>query len=652
MKSRTSFSKLTPFRKDITRFIPIWALYLIGLMLVLFEETRYYAYDRFARNILRSMTSGFSVVNLIYAAVCAVMFFGDLYNTRMCYSLHTLPQRRESWLLSHLAAGLLYSLVPNTVAALYMMTQLEGYWYLALYWLLAVTMQFVFYYGVAALSALLTGNRFAMLAVYAGINFVALLAWGTVEIIYMPMLTGVSASTESFIRFCPTYYILSEFDFFTFKAVEVQNAYYEYTTFYEYTGLGSGWGYTAILAGLGVVLMGVSVLLYRLRHLECAGDFVAFRKLNAPACLIMTLCVGLLFAVVGEAMGSGYMAWLCVGIVIGYFGSLMLLERRVKVFRPKVFIWFGVLCAVLIASFLMIGNDVFGIVHWTPEADQVKSVTVSNYNSGSNLLYDDYYYGNRMSVTLTEEEQIADIIEAHEDILNRLEENKTSSHYVVIQYTMKSGRVVKRCYSAPADGTNYTIISKYFYTPENILGYGDGDWEEFKENVVYLYWEYGEVPSSMYDAILEALKADCLEGKVRLNDYGTGTWLELQAQVGGQYVYRSMGIQAGAKHIEALVSSPEFILGYSDWEEFVEATQNLWVLGRESDFTAEVRRELLTAMKADCEAGALTLSDYDNALYWVEYDTSYQGQYLYRSVGITKHAENTVAWLKAHGYAE
>ena len=33
MKSKTSFFNATVFRKDITRFAPLWALYLIGGML-------------------------------------------------------------------------------------------------------------------------------------------------------------------------------------------------------------------------------------------------------------------------------------------------------------------------------------------------------------------------------------------------------------------------------------------------------------------------------------------------------------------------------------------------------------------------------------------------------------------------------------------
>lgn len=649
MKSRTSFSKLTTFKKDITRYAPIWALYLIGMMMVLFEGTNYGSYDRVARNLVAELPTAFAIVNVIYAGVCAVMLFGDLYNTRMCYSLHTLPQRRESWLLSHLASGFLFSLIPNLVASLYLMLRLEDYWFLALYFLLAAELEFLFFYGVATVSAMLTGNRFAMLLVYAGINFVSMLAYATVTVIYLPMLTGVVADLSSFAKFCPTVYLCDQFDFFTFESVDVYNEqWHEMSTFYQYTGLGTGWGYLALIAAIGLGLMGLSVLLYRWRHLECAGDFVAFRKLNAPACLIMTLCVGLLCAVLGDSLGNGYVLWLAVGVIIGYFGSLMLLERRVKVFRPKVFVWFGVLCAVLAASILMIESDVFGIVSWTPKASQVQSVTVANYNSSS-YHFDGYYYGNRLAVTLTEEEEIAEIIEAHQDILDRLDDYHNGSvHRVVITYKLDSGRTVKRSYSAPANGTNYEIISRYFYTPAQILGYGNGSWEEFVDNVDYMWFNGGEIPSDMHDAMMEALKADCEAGYVKTtaeNDFCY--WLDFEVSQGNSSYYRSLAIMEGAENTLKLLSSPEMTMGYTDWDAFLRGLQNVFINGEAIPLTQY--EALLTAIKLDCESGWINYDNYDG-FYTVEYSVVVNGSYVWRNFYIPNYAENTMTWFTENGY--
>lgn len=652
MKSRTSFSKLTTFKKDLTRFAPVWALYLIGMLLVLFEQGGYYSYDRFARNYLTEFIGASSIINLVYAGLCGVLLFGDLYNTRMCYSLHTMPQRRETWLLSHLASGFSFSLVPNILIAVVMMQFLQDYWFLALYWLLAVELQFIFYYGFATLSAFLTGNRFAMLAVYAGLNFVSLLAYATVVTIYEPMLTGVSVSYETFEQLCPVVYQVSHSDFFLFEQLEIKDTmnewgYYEY--YYKYLGLGEGWGYMAVMAVVGIVSMALSFLLYKLRQLECAGDFIAFRKLNPVACVIITVCVGMCFALVGDVLGGGYIVWLVVGVVIGYFGSLMLIERRIKVFRPKTFLGLILLGAVLMVSILLFKFDVFGVVHWVPEVDEVKSVTVANYNS-NNYFYDDYYGGNRMSVTLTEDEDIAEIIEAHEDILKWVDEDyQGSGHYVVLTYKLESGRTVRRAYTAPAFGPNYEIVSKYFYTTENILGYAGTTWEDYLDSVDYIWLENGEVPPVLYEILLEAVREDCENGFV--NSYGgdVATYLDIQLvdEKTGSYDYRELYILEGAEKTLALLNSPEMILGYDDWEDYLEnvgyMTANGYVLSRDS------YEDLLTAMKLDCENGDLDLVYGSDDVYWVEIQVAYpDGTYIYREIGIPRTAENTVAWITAY----
>ena len=641
MKLKTSYSKLTTFRKDITRFAPIWALYLIGLLLVLVDIVSYSEYDRLASDIPEIIMS-FGVVNLLYAAVCAVMLFGDLYNTRMCYSLHTQPARRESLLLSHLAAGILFSLVPNGVAALYMMARLEEYWFLALYWLLACQMQFVFFFGVAAFSALLTGNRFAMLLVYAGINFVSILAYWIVDTIYLPNMTGVVLDFDSFGRFCPVVDLFSSWSFLEFERYSVvSDPIYGYSeTHYRYLGLGDGWGYLAILLGIGVLMMAAAMLLYRLRHLENAGDFVAFPKLKNVACVVMTVCVGGVFAFVGGDMfGSSMLLWLAVGLVIGYFGSLMLLERRVKVFRAKSFIGFGVLAAVLTGSFLLVAYDVFGIESWLPRAEKVKSVTVANFNADS--YYYDYYYGNRISVTLQDQAQIEEIIEAHRDILDRLDQDTDSAHRVVLTYKLESGRTVKRSYIAPANGVNYEIIRRYLFTPQQILGYTD--WDSYVQSVFFMCTKDGEIPRVLYEPMLSALRSDCEAGTVIAeNSKGAEQYVTIQTEDINGGAYRELYILEGAEKTMAILKSPEMILGCNEWDSYEDCVQSLMV--NHSSIQREDYAALIEALRKDAENGAILLGE--SGEYIVEIELCYpDGSWAYRNLGVNKEAANTYNWI-------
>ncbi len=634
MKLKTSCSKLTPFKKDITRFAPVWVLYLIGLLLVMVRQMGAYDAGTKAHN-LPGIISTFGIVNLIYAGVCAQLLFGDLYNTRMCYSLHALPQRRESWLLNHLGAGFAFSLVPNLIAALFLMLQMGELGFLMLYTLLAMELQFLFYFGLATVSALVTGNRFAMVLVYAGLNFVSVLAYWILETIYLPMLPGVVLDMEPYQLLCPTVQLFN-YDFMEFKRVEIEQdiGYRDWT--YEFVGLADGWGYTAVLGILGLVLMGLSALLYRLRHLESAGDFLAFPKLKPPMCVAITVCMGGVCALIGEfIIGDSMLLWLIVGIVVGYFGGLMLLERRIKVFRVKSLIGFAVLAAVLICSYVLTYLDAFGVVAWVPKADQVQSVTVSNYNdSGYN---GGWYSGNRISVTLEEQEQIEEILVAHEDIIDRLENSKNSTHRVVITYRLESGRTVKRSYSAPANGKNYEIITKYFNTPEQVLGYTD--WDRFVEELEQLDTSGNPIPETHWAEVMEALRKDCQAGHVTLSG-GKGEETEFYLFLRSGSVIRDLAVDSGAEHLKAVLSKPEVILGYTDWEDLLQKMTNVAVDGEQ--VPREQLRALMEAVKADCESGAISLYQEQTAVTYLSYNVGYE----YRFLNIPYGAKETMACIK------
>lgn len=651
MKSKRSYSKLTTFKKDITRFAPVWALYLIGLMLTMFESFNFGTYDRIGRN-MGDLISSFGIVNLIYAGLIALMLFGDLYNTRMCYSLHTQPARRDALLLSHLAAGFLFSLVPNCVAALFLMVRLEGYWFLALLWLLASQMQFIFFFGLATVAAMLTGNRFAMLLVYVGMNFISMLAYWIANTIYLPMMEGVILDTTPFYRLCPVVDLASSWDFLQFQCINIPNQNYNGAMdyFYGFQGLGTGWWYMAILTAVGLALMSLALLLYRLRHLESAGDFVAFPKLKGAACVVMTVCIAGVFAFIGEAvMGSSYELWAIIGMIVGFFGSLMLLERRVKVFRRKTFAGFALLALVLIGSFLTVRFDVLGVVNWTPDARDVQSVTLSNYTNNRRP-YPEFYYSNRMSTTLTAQEDIAAIIDAHEDILDRLDESDHmhgyNTHRVVLTYKLKNGRTVMRSYNAPASGTNYEIVSRYLYTPEQILGYDD--WDRYIAGLQYLCINGCEVPKHQFLTVMEALRKDCVKGFVTTNgNKDSVTWVEIQTSLGnGNYTSRQVAVLPGAEHITALMKTPELILGYMDWESYLDNMRYVNIQGYQ--ISAARQAELLEALRKDCANGSVVMGYSNTPVTYeitLEFSTKTQPN-LYRYLAISKDAKNTITWLE------
>ena len=635
MKSRTSFFKPVTLKKDLLRFAPVWALYLVGMLLVLTANS-YSSDDRYANYVLPSLVKGFGVVNLCYSALVAVLLFGDLYNTKLCYSLHAMPYRRESWMLTHVLAGLLFSLVPNCVATLYLMYRLQSFWFLGLYWLLAATLQFLFCYGVAAVSAMLTGSRFAMLAVCAGFHFVAMLLYATADLLYAPMLTGVVVNVEDFSVFSPVVNCF-RYDYFIFSRIQKSN--YNYMdTLFRYEGLGGGWGYSAILAVVGILLLGVALWLYRKRQLETAGDFVAFPKLKGIACVIITLCVTLCFALLGKVFDM-FLLWISAGLTIGFFGSLMLLERRLKVFRKKTFLGFGAMVVVVALSVLCVSLDLFGIESWTPDADRVASVTVSNQGRYG-------VYVDDLEVTLTDPEDIDQIIQAHADILDRLDEPVVHGHRVYLTYTMKSGRKVERYYYAPASGENYEIIRKYLYELGNVLGYSDP--AEAAKKVEYMYTNDGMVQPEFYEKMLAAMLEDGIQGHILPDNKAGEYFVEYEMmRSDGAIVRRYVVFSSGAENVAAVLDSTEFRMGYGDWDTFLQQVQEVEIYGvNSSEQVPEAKWEsLLTCLRKDLENGHIPEYAPNSAMISYVVPTPHSGNQVY-TFYITARAEYVQAWIK------
>ena len=210
MKSRTSSFNTTVFKKNITRFAPLWGAYLIFMLLVMIGISgERFAYYRLQN--VRECVTAFAWINLFYGAAVAQMLFGDLYNSRMCNALHALPLKRECWFGTHVVSSIAFSLLPNLLIALIALPvmRLEAGWTAVFWWLLASELQFLFFFGIAVLCIMLSGNRLGQIAYYGMINFAGLLTYWMVSAVYQPFLHGVQFPEEPFIQLCPLAQLVS-----------------------------------------------------------------------------------------------------------------------------------------------------------------------------------------------------------------------------------------------------------------------------------------------------------------------------------------------------------------------------------------------------------------------------------------------------------
>ena len=495
MRFGTSFFNGAVLKKDITRFAPAWSLYAVGMALVLLPALYQNAGSVYSlgNHLIYS-----AAVNCLYALVCALLLFGDLFNPRLCYALHAMPMRREGWFATHTAAGMLFSLVPNLLLAVLCMPALGQYAWAGLIWLLGMQMQYLFFFALALFCVMCSGNRLAMALVYGILNFLALILYFFATILYLPELYGIRISWKPFFLFSPVLHLMAgSFRPFSFLRDTTRDGAF----------VSGGWLYMVVLAGIGLVLLGASLVLYRRRKLESAGDFLAFRPVAPVFRIVYTLCVGMLFrGFLDLFFGSGTLStlFLVMGILVGYFTAQMLLSRTVKVFRLRNLAGCAVILCVLALSVWITRLDPLNITGYVPEPEEVEQVTFSGEYAGVDC---------REAYTTADPADIACLTEIHSAYLAG--PNKAVFSPFSIRYTLRGGRTVTRYYHYAPDTETAGLVAGYLSRPEYVLGYVD--WEYYVNSVGLITDSDLELRLSAPEQIrglLEAVKADCLAGRI------------------------------------------------------------------------------------------------------------------------------------------
>lgn len=502
MKSRISFFNKTVLLKDITRFCPIWALYLILGVLSIFS-VKEYVHDNLYVSRLFDGIAVHSIVILLYAFLVAQMLFGDLFNKRLCGGLHALSLRREGWFLTHILSGLLLSIVPNLILCLLFMPRLGMYWHAAFFWLLHVSLIYLFFFGAAVFSAMCSGNRIASTVVYLLLNFGAMIVRWFVETFYEPLLYGIRVNTDLFSLFCPVLNIIRfHYSFFAKSAITL-----------DYSDIRNETIYLAIIACTGIALLVISLLLYRRRKLECAGELMAFGYMRPVFTTLFTLSFGAVFEMIGSSQFELQFVFLVVGIIIGFFASQMLLQRSVKVFRLKPLAGLSAIGLSLALSIGLTALDPLGITRWTPDPDRVVSVMISpNYNAIST-----HGKPSAGDQSYTIPNEIKAITEIHRQILDepQISDTQYINQYeqIRIVYTMADGREVTRRYYYDPTGAVADQMQLFHSMPEKVLNYKD--WDQYLDSIASVEIQGTVLTGENAVELLEAIRADCETGGYR-----------------------------------------------------------------------------------------------------------------------------------------
>ena len=506
MRSKTSCFNSTLFKKNLSRYWPLWGLASFGgamfplamLVNLLHGGFQLWSPLETRQAYYTVLSYGVPIISIVYASLCAMAVWSYLYNARSVGLMHTLPIRREGLFLTNLLSGLVMMAIPYAVTGVLIV--LVSFLYGGfepvgvLVTILGVAGESIFFFGLATFCAFIVGNVFMLPALYALFNFLAVLTDFTVNLLAQGFCFGIYSSYSGTVEWLsPVVYLMQKISpNSTYETQWVTDRLggqrYE-TSVPTSVTLENGW-LIAVYAAVGVVLLVLAWLLYRKRRSESAGDVVAvgwMKPVFRYGLAVFSAILGgqLLYALFWESFQNGLyftvlpmILCMIVGGAVGYYAASMLLAKTPRVFKTT---WKGMLAVALGCAALCgaMKYDLFGVERRVPALDGIKTLQI--YAADSN-----YYLTPGQDDALIEE-----VRALHQAIINDKDYALTAASAaseaysgadeeiphaytnVRFTYTLNSGLKVERQYDLyltrdrmAQDGTYDNLLDRLINSPE------------------------------------------------------------------------------------------------------------------------------------------------------------------------------------------
>lgn len=566
MRSKTSCFNKTLFLKNLTRFWPLWGgASFIGALfsLALLSQLLRYGKDSIASEPLE-MTLGYygilsglvPIICLLYGLLCALAVWGYLYSARSVNLMHILPIRREGLFVTNFLSGyvmllLLFAVTGGlciVISAVFGLFEPVG----VLVTILGVLGESFFYFSSATLAAFITGNIFAMPALYLLLHFLEAILDLLLSNFARGFIFGLSTNYTGFLEFLsPTVYLMRNVD----ADAQYQKTIIDYTGTYTRellsVRLENAW-LIAVYALAGAALLALAYALYRRRRSERAGEVVAvgwmrpffrYGVAGLAALLGGQLIYGLFWE---DAYFKAVPLAVCMLVAgaIGYYGASMLLAKTLRVFHRS---WRG-LALVAAGVAVLCGClrlDLFRAADRVPEISQIEKM---EFYADSNTYI---FYPGREDELLERVRRLHAAIAADRKYVLDFDREKFTTledetpswtwEYVSFTYTTHGGQTVHRNYSVPLtrerlgqSGAYDSLLDGLVNSQEMRLKriHASGDGYEPCGGRIYLNRrnESSELSDREAAAILEAVTRDAQAGR-----WGHVEWLSTEAWNSGTY---------------------------------------------------------------------------------------------------------------------
>ena len=409
MRSRTSSSKLflELFRKQIWVFaLSCFGYFMIGPVLFLmrigeWEAGSMYAVtlsraemaERFLQIIRPESDDGSKLILLFILGTLALGVtaawngFSYLHAGSKVDLYHALPVKREKLFLIHVLIGAVDYIIPAllwfalscAVAGVKNIFTLQTAAALACNWFLGLI--FCLYaFSIAALAMMLTGRLLTGILGTAVFFFLDIVVGEIVlgiESIFYNTMIGVHG--DLLLGIGPK--VLSPLHL----AVE---AFY---TWYH----GHGWIMALTAGAAAVVLLALSLFIYRKRPSEAAGKSMAFFGAGECIKVILSATAALAFGLIfGEATGQTSDLWMIFGLLLGYAFTYALIQMICTLDIRRCFSGKAAFLAGLVITFGIVALcrfDLTGFDSYLPEQDKIDTIAISVDNQVS-CMYDSNMY--------------------------------------------------------------------------------------------------------------------------------------------------------------------------------------------------------------------------------------------------------------------
>ena len=466
MKSKISFFNPGLFKSTLRRFWPLWAIHFAGWflvmpMLTLINSMGSNRYDDFVFTMSESAIFAAPIVAFIMAIISAMAVFSFMYSSRSTGLIASLPIRREAIFGSVWLGGLTAVTGSNIVIALLTFlfslgTDVSSALALKAIctWLGVYSMQFILFFGIASITAVMTGSIVVLPILYVIFNFLVFgmeaiirmhfsyLIWGMSNLSYdcvLDFLSPIIYMTGDFVPHVGYRTVPDAFD--SFSSMSSTRECIAFTF--------DHWLPVIIYCVVGLIFSAAALMMFRKRRMESAGDVVAVRclrpvfKYGVAAC--SALCGGLLlYAMLYSLFNVPALSVvimipsMIVFAFIGYFGAKMLLEKSFHVFRGG-WVGFIVICCLCAVFTLCCNLDVFGIGSYVPDLSSIQSVSV--YSAGE----------IKQPGAIESYRELHLKILSQKDKYEKLGESSDISSSLLFAYTLKNGRTITREYDIPGD---------------------------------------------------------------------------------------------------------------------------------------------------------------------------------------------------------